>query len=183
MLRFWGRKDKRKRREILMPDISRVTPYPTDICIARLQKYCDSQKRHTNTKFTAERDPYNSETWHFTLRKTFRQQESGRGGSRVEVKGDLTKWGPDNFTKVRAIANASSTEYLQLVAIVVFVIIMFGITIMRDMQLNIYLLLCLFLVGFAAYFLSNILSSIRKSKIELTNEIKEILHRENGSIE
>jgi hypothetical protein len=91
MARSWGRKDKQKRREIMMPDISRLTPSSTETCIARLQQYSDSQHRHTNTKFTAERDPYDSETWHFTLQKTFKHQESGRGGSRVEVKGDLTK--------------------------------------------------------------------------------------------
>lgn len=171
-------KDKRKRRALLTPDISRITPYSPQVCVARLQQFSD---KHARMAFEAQQDGYDSETWHFTIRKTFINPESGRGRTRVQLHGTLMKWGPNAYTRVRAIAQAARSEHLQIAAVfVTFVVILL---LPRALPPTAQLLVNALMIVLAAYFVFSKLSSIRRFKAEFINEIKVVLHKEGGSFD
>src|SRR5690606_24752897 len=116
----------------------------------------------------------------FTIRKTFINPESGRGITRVQLDGALMKWEPDEYTRVRAIAKAARSEHIQIAA----VFIIFGVILLlpRPLPPAAQLLVSALTIVLAASLVSSKLSSIRRFKTEFTYEIKEVLHKEDGSI-
>jgi hypothetical protein len=184
MLGFWVGKDKQKRRGFLMPDIARITPYSIEECVERLNQYVSKQPRHSNTEFISSQDKYDPDVWHFILWKTFFDtQYAGRntGTARLQMNGILMKWKSGDFTKVRAVVKDSPSFYFLWIGFAVIFAVILAIA--RNLPANIYFLLILMSIAFAAFFIYQGLVSMRQSKREFLDEIKEVLHKEDGSIE
>jgi hypothetical protein len=184
MARFWSEKDKRKRHEIMMPDISRVTPYTLEECVERLSAYAAGDGQFEKSRLDIWNDEHEPYSLSFVIDKTFTSSEAigrGMGIGRIRLEGTLATSEADNFTKVQAIAKASSETYLQWLAGIVSLGAIFVIP--QNIPTDVYFFLLIISCIFFAYYIYQSIISVNNSKTEIINEIKQVLPKKDGSIE
>ncbi len=181
---FWVRKSKLNRREFLMPDIARITPYPLEQCLERLEQYTGKQKLYHHVELSTSQDEYDSDVWYFTLWKNFidSQPQSGmRGSATLQITGTLMRWKAGQFTRVRAVVKTSPSFYI--VGTMFILICAVILAILSSLPAAIYLIFNLCIIAFAAFFIYQYVASTRSAKRVFLDEIKEVLHKPDGSIE
>lgn len=172
------------RKELATPDVARVTPYLPEVCLERLQAYAAAQPDNALTELDIEPDEDDPDVWYFSIMKTF-YVPNERGGMSVKIVGQLVRWGPDDFTKVRAaIRTDPGFVFLPIILILVLPLLLFlwsakyGLSPITATVIG-FTLLCLMV--FWGYRLTVTRSQAHEK--EFVDEIKTVLHKVDGSIE
>jgi hypothetical protein len=186
MFRFWVRKEKRKRELYVTPDIARVTPYSPTECINRLNQFVSKQNRHSNTQLVTEKAEDVPDEWHFAISKSFMNEETighGRGRTRLCISGVLMKWGPNDYTRVRArVSSTNHTYFLWIGSILVAGILLIWMY-YSGIPTNAFLISSFTICAIFTLLIYQSFNTIKVTKARFVDEVKEILHKEDGSIE
>lgn len=181
---FLVEKDKLKWREFLMPDIARVTPYTLEECVERLAQYTSKQKLYRQVELNIAQDEDDPDVRHFTIWENFMVtgfQSGMRGSASLQITGVLMRWKGGESTKVRAVVKTSPSFYVIGTAFVLICAVLLAV--FSSLPAVIHLLFILFVMAFAAFIIYQNLGSVRTAKRMFLDEIKEVLHKEDGSIE